>query len=47
MLASFAAYTMEKKLSPNRPQFGKGAIEGVAAPEAANNAGPRPRSSRC
>ena len=39
MLASFAAYTMEKKLSPNRAQFGKGAIEGVAAPEAANNAG--------
>jgi putative tricarboxylic transport membrane protein len=39
MLASFAAYTMEKKLSPNRAQFGKGAIEGVAAPESANNAG--------
>jgi TctA family transporter len=39
MLASFAAYTMEKKISPNRAQFGKGAIEGVAAPEAANNAG--------
>jgi putative tricarboxylic transport membrane protein len=39
MLASFAAYTMEKKMSPNRAQFGKGAIEGVAAPEAANNAG--------
>ena len=39
MLASFAAYTMEKRLSPNRAQFGKGAIEGVAAPESANNAG--------
>ena len=39
MLASFAAYTMEKKISPNRAQFGKGAIEGVAAPESANNAG--------
>src|ERR687898_526141 len=39
MLASFAAYTLEKKLSPNRAQFGKGAIEGVAAPESANNAG--------
>jgi putative tricarboxylic transport membrane protein len=39
MLASFAAYTLEKRLSPNRAQFGKGAIEGVAAPEAANNAG--------
>jgi putative tricarboxylic transport membrane protein len=39
MLASFAAYTVEKKISPNRAQFGQGAIEGVAAPEAANNAG--------
>src|SRR6186713_1669541 len=39
MLASFAAYTLEKRLSPNRAQFGKGAIEGVAAPESANNAG--------
>src|SRR3954465_5562348 len=39
MLASFAAYTMEKKMSPNRAQFGRGAIEGVAAPESANNAG--------
>jgi TctA family transporter len=39
MLASFAAYTVEKKISPNRTQFGKGAIEGVAAPESANNAG--------
>lgn len=38
-LSSFAAHTLEKKLSPNRAQFGKGAIEGVAAPEAANNAG--------
>jgi TctA family transporter len=38
-LSSFAAYTLEKKLSPNSAQFGKGAIEGVAAPEAANNAG--------
>jgi putative tricarboxylic transport membrane protein len=39
MLASFAAYALEKKVSPNRAQFGKGAIEGVAAPESANNAG--------
>jgi putative tricarboxylic transport membrane protein len=39
MLASFAAYSIEKKVSPNSAQFGKGAIEGVAAPEAANNAG--------
>ncbi|KFI07521.1 tripartite tricarboxylate transporter permease [Massilia sp. BSC265] len=39
MLASFASYSIEKKVSPNAAQFGKGAIEGVAAPEAANNAG--------
>ena len=38
-LASFGAYALEKKVSPNRANFGKGAIEGVAAPEAANNAG--------
>jgi TctA family transporter len=39
MLSSFAAYSLEKKVSRNSAQFGKGAIEGVAAPEAANNAG--------
>ncbi|MCC2957447.1 tripartite tricarboxylate transporter permease [Massilia sp. IC2-477] len=39
MLASFASYSIEKKISPNAKEFGKGAIEGVAAPEAANNAG--------
>ncbi len=39
MLASFASYSIEKKVSPNAKQFGNGAIEGVAAPEAANNAG--------
>ena len=39
LLASFGAYTLEKKVSKNSAQFGKGAIEGVAAPEAANNAG--------
>ena len=39
MLASFASYSIEKKLSPNARNFGKGAIEGVAAPESANNAG--------
>ncbi len=39
MLASFSAYSIEKKISKNSKQFGKGAIEGVAAPEAANNAG--------
>jgi putative tricarboxylic transport membrane protein len=39
ILSSFAAYTVEKKLSKTPERFGKGAIEGVAAPEAANNAG--------
>ncbi len=39
VLGSFAAYTLEKKLSDDPSRFGKGAIEGVAAPEAANNAG--------
>jgi len=39
MLAAFGAYSLEKKLSPNSHEFGKGAIEGVAAPESANNAG--------
>jgi TctA family transporter len=38
-LASFAAYSIEKKVSPNGANFGNGAIEGVAAPESANNAG--------
>ena len=37
-LASFGAYSLEKKVSRNRAEFGKGAIEGVAAPESANNA---------
>lgn len=39
LLSSFAAYALEKKVSKNRANFGKGAIEGVAAPESANNAG--------
>ncbi|HEX4880713.1 MAG TPA: tripartite tricarboxylate transporter permease, partial [Limnobacter sp.] len=39
MLASFAAYSIEKKISKTPEQFGKGAIEGVAGPESANNAG--------
>jgi TctA family transporter len=39
LLSSFAAYTVEKKLSRYPDQFGKGAIEGVAGPESANNAG--------
>jgi putative tricarboxylic transport membrane protein len=39
ILGSFAAYSIEKKVSKNGSQFGKGMIEGVAAPESANNAG--------
>jgi len=38
-LSSFASYTLEKKLSRHSKEFGHGAIEGVAGPEAANNAG--------
>ena len=39
ILGSFSAYSLEKKLSKDPEQFGKGAIEGVAGPESANNAG--------
>jgi TctA family transporter len=40
LLASFASYTVEKKMVRNpRIPFGKGAIQGVAGPESANNAG--------
>ena len=39
MLSSFAAYTLEKRMSRHPEEFGHGAIEGVAGPEAANNAG--------
>jgi putative tricarboxylic transport membrane protein len=38
IIASFAAYTFEKRISKTPERFGRGAIEGVAAPEAANNA---------
>ncbi len=38
-LASFVSYAMEKRLSKHPEEFGKGAIEGVAGPEASNNAG--------
>ena len=37
-LSSFGSYMMERKLSKYRHEFGSGAIEGVAGPEAANNA---------
>jgi putative tricarboxylic transport membrane protein len=39
VLAPFASYTLEKKLATDPSRFGRGAIEGVAGPEAANNAG--------
>ncbi|UDQ90344.1 tripartite tricarboxylate transporter permease, partial [Xanthobacter autotrophicus] len=39
MLSSFASYSIEKKLSRHPQEFGRGAIEGVAGPESANNAG--------
>jgi putative tricarboxylic transport membrane protein len=38
LISSFAAYAVEKQVSPRPERFGNGAIEGVAAPEAANNA---------
>jgi TctA family transporter len=38
LLSTFAAYIVEKKISRTPAKFGTGAIEGVAAPEAANNA---------
>ncbi len=38
VLASFASYAIEKRVSRNPEEFGKGAIEGVAGPESANNA---------
>jgi putative tricarboxylic transport membrane protein len=38
-IPSFAAYSLEKKLARDPSRFGQGAVEGVAAPEAANNAG--------
>jgi putative tricarboxylic transport membrane protein len=37
-ISSFISYALEKKFSRHPERFGKGAIEGVAAPEAANNA---------
>src|SRR6266849_860987 len=38
VIASFAAYTFEKRIAKDPSRFGKGAIEGVASPESANNA---------
>ena len=39
MLGAFASYMVEKRLSRQPQRFGQGAIEGVAGPESANNAG--------
>ncbi len=39
MLSSFASYALEKKVADDPSEFGKGAIQGVAGPESANNAG--------
>jgi len=38
-LSAFASYAIEKKIAKDPSRFGKGAIEGVAGPESANNAG--------
>jgi putative tricarboxylic transport membrane protein len=38
-LSSFAAYALEKKSAKDPSRFGRGAVEGVAGPESANNAG--------
>jgi TctA family transporter len=37
-LGAFSSYTLEKKISKRPQEFGRGAVEGVAAPESANNA---------
>jgi putative tricarboxylic transport membrane protein len=39
IMGAFASYVVEKKISKHPEKFGKGAIEGVAGPESANNAG--------
>jgi TctA family transporter len=39
LLASFASYSVEKKVAKDPSRFGRGAIQGVAGPESANNAG--------
>jgi TctA family transporter len=39
LISSFASYTLEKKVAKDPSRFGKGAVQGVAGPESANNAG--------
>ena len=46
-IASFVAYIVEKKLAKDPSRFGKGAIEGVAGPEASNNAAASGAWCRC
>jgi len=38
VISSFASYGLEKRISKRKEEFGKGAVEGVAGPESANNA---------
>ena len=47
VLASFASYAVEKRLSRRPETFGRGAIEGVAGPESANNAAAQTSFSPC
>jgi TctA family transporter len=47
VLAAFASYTIEKRLSDRPQEFGKGALAGVAGPESATMPARRHRSSRC
>src|SRR5262249_743857 len=42
VIASFAAYTFEKKIAKDPSRFGRVAIQGVAAPESPNNPPPQP-----
>ncbi len=39
LLSSFASYALEKRIASDPSRFGRGAVEGVAGPESANNAG--------
>lgn len=39
IMSSFASYALERKIAKDPSRFGKGAIEGLAGPESANNAG--------
>ena len=47
LLASFAAYSLEKKVARTPERFGHGAIQGVAGPESANNAAAQTASFPC